>query len=57
MKKANTLLDGIRYAAAGAALASALVNIAFQPSTTWNWVAAVIGSAAMLALVKSRHML
>jgi hypothetical protein len=57
MKKATVLLDGIRYAAAGAALASALANIAFQPTNVQNWVAAAVGSIAMLVLVKARHML
>jgi hypothetical protein len=50
-------LDVIRYAAAGAALFSALGNVAFTLNTTQNWVAAAIGSAAMLALVKARHMI
>ena len=57
MKKATVLLDGIRYAAAGAALASALANIAFQPTNVQNWVAAAVGSIAMLVLVKARNML
>lgn len=57
MKKATKLLDAIRYAAAGAALFSALGNIAFTLSTPQNWAAAAIGSVAMLMLVKNRHMI
>jgi hypothetical protein len=56
MKKALRTLDFIRYAAAGAALFSALANIVFQPTTVQNWTAAVIGSVLMLILVKARHM-
>ena len=57
MKKATALLDAVRYAAAGAALFSALGNVAFNLDATQNWIAAAIGSAVMLALVKSRHMI
>jgi hypothetical protein len=57
MKNISSLLDGIRYAAAGAALFSGLANIAFQPTSSQNWIAAGIGSVVMLALVKARHMI
>ena len=57
MKKAVAFLDIVRYAAAGAALFSALGNIAFTLDNTQNWIAAAAGSVAMLVLVKARHMI
>ncbi|MDI3510835.1 MAG: hypothetical protein PWQ61_1600 [Betaproteobacteria bacterium] len=56
MKTTNKLLDLIRYAAAGGMLASAASNVAFNPTHAWNIVAALVGAALTVALVKHRHM-
>lgn len=50
-------LDGVRFAAAGGIAASALANIAVNPSDKVNLIVALVGGALTLVLVKAAKIL
>lgn len=57
MNTATQWLELVRFAAAGALVASAVTNITFSPSDAGNMLAAAVGAVLTVVLVKARHIL
>ncbi len=56
MRTAAQWLELVRFAAAGGILATAITNIAINPSDKVNMIAAAVGAVLTVILVKARHM-
>lgn len=52
----NNFLNIVRYAASGGILASAVANIASNPSDKANVAIALVGAVLTVLLVKAKHL-